>query len=72
MIWCIGICMIALAGLLHLSKGWQLAVGLLLVAGHNLLDGVVLTGESPLFVWEVSWVNPRIRSAIGPTISPTT
>ena len=53
-IWCIGICMIALAGLLHLSRGWQLAVGLLLVAGHNLLDGIVLTGESPFFVpWAI-------------------
>ena len=36
------------------DRPWQLAVGLLLVAGHNLLDGVVLTGESPFFVpWAI-------------------
>jgi len=53
-IWCIGICMIALAGLLYLSRPWQLAVGLLLVAGHNLLDGVVLADGSPFFVpWAI-------------------
>ena len=53
-IWCIGLCMIALAGLLHLSRRWQLAVGLVLVAGHNLLDGIVLSAESPFFVpWAI-------------------
>ena len=32
----------------------QLAVGLMLVAGHNLLDGVAVTAESPFFVpWAV-------------------
>ena len=53
-IWCIGICMMALAGLLHLGRRWQFVAGLLLVAGHNLLDGVVLTDESPFFVpWAI-------------------
>ena len=53
-IWCIGICMMALAGLLHLGRRWQLVAGLLLVAGHNLLDGVALTDESPFFVpWAI-------------------
>ena len=53
-IWCIGICMIALAGLLHLRRRWQILLGSLLVAGHNLLDGIVLTGESPFFIpWAI-------------------
>ena len=53
-IWCIGICMIALAGLLYLSRRLQVAVGVVLVAGHNLLDGVVLTDASPFFIpWAV-------------------
>ena len=53
-IWCIGICMIALAGLLYLGRRLQVAVGVMLVAGHNLLDGVVLTEASPWFIpWAV-------------------
>ena len=53
-IWCIGICMIALAGLLYLSRRLQVAVGVALIAGHNLLDGIVLTEASPFFVpWAI-------------------
>ncbi len=53
-IWCIGICMIALAGLMMLPRLWQVAIGTLLVAGHNLLDGVVLTEASPFFApWAI-------------------
>ena len=60
--------MIALAGLLHLSRGWQLAVGLLLIAGHNLLDGVVLTGESPFFVtWAILHQRDIIELGAGVT-----
>ena len=67
-IWCIGICMIALAGLLHLSRPWQLAVGALLVAGHNLLDGVVLSTESPFFVpWAVLHQRDIIELGAGVT-----
>ncbi|WP_053845185.1 DUF1624 domain-containing protein [Paracidovorax avenae] len=39
-IWVIGLSMLALALLLWLPRGVLVAVGLLLVAGHNLLDGV--------------------------------
>lgn len=39
-IWAIGISMVALAGLLWLPRLPLIAVGVLLVAGHNLLDGV--------------------------------
>ena len=39
-IWVIGLSMLALALLLWLPRGVLVVVGLLLVAGHNLLDGV--------------------------------
>ena len=49
-IWAIGLCMIILAGLIHLPRTWQIVLGLAIVCGHNLLDGVVLTDTSPFFV----------------------
>lgn len=53
-IWCIGICMIVLAGLLHFKRGWLIVLGVAIVAGHNLLDGVVLGPDSPFFVpWSI-------------------
>jgi uncharacterized membrane protein len=53
-IWCIGICMIALAGLIYLPRLWQAVIGLLIVCGHNLLDPIVLTPESPAFpLWAI-------------------
>ncbi|UZE26506.1 heparan-alpha-glucosaminide N-acetyltransferase domain-containing protein [Pseudomonas sp. B21-056] len=53
-IWCIGICMIVLAALLHIKRSWLVVLGIAIVAGHNLLDGVVLGPESPFFVpWSI-------------------
>ncbi|SDY38390.1 DUF1624 domain-containing protein [Pseudomonas sp. NFIX28] len=53
-IWCIGICMIVLAGLLHFKRSWLIVLGVAIVAGHNLLDNVVLGPESPFFVpWSI-------------------
>lgn len=53
-IWCIGICMIVLAGLLHFKRGWLIVLGVAIVAGHNLLDDVVVGPESPFFVpWSI-------------------
>ncbi|WP_053145161.1 DUF1624 domain-containing protein [Pseudomonas sp. P97.38] len=53
-IWCIGICMIALAVLLHLKRSWLVIIGVAIVAGHNLLDGIVLGPDSPFFVpWSI-------------------
>ena len=46
-IWAIGVCMVCLSGLIFLPKTILLALGLLLVAGHNLLDGVSMSGYSP-------------------------
>ncbi len=72
-IWCIGICMIVLAGLLHLRRAWLVLLGLLIVGGHNLLDGVVLGPESllpwigvillgwSLGPWFASGVEPAVR-----------
>lgn len=46
-IWAIGFCMICLSGLVFLPKITLLVIGLLLVAGHNLLDGIRMEGTSP-------------------------
>ncbi|WP_443019466.1 DUF1624 domain-containing protein [Sphingomonas adhaesiva] len=48
-IWCIGLCMIALAGLRHLPRPALIAVGLALVCLHNLLDPIRLTSDDTLF-----------------------
>jgi uncharacterized membrane protein len=53
-IWAIGLCMIVLAGLIHLPLKWVLALGLGIVCGHNLLDGIRLTPDDPMFVpWAI-------------------
>ncbi len=44
-IWVIGLSMVVLAGLIHLPKKVILIVGLVLVAGHNLLDGIHFEGN---------------------------
>lgn len=45
-IWTLGVCMIVLAGLIHLPKKIILAFCILLIAGHNLLDGVHVAGNT--------------------------
>lgn len=60
-IWAIGLCMVILAALLHLPRRAILALGLAIVCGHNLLDGVVLPPEHPLYV---PWGILHQRSAI--------
>jgi uncharacterized membrane protein len=53
-IWAIGICMVALSALIYLPRAWQVGVGLVIVCGHNLLDGIVLTPQSPWYpIWAV-------------------
>jgi len=44
-IWALGVSMIVLAGLIHLPKKIILLIGVLLVAGHNLLDGIHVDGN---------------------------
>ncbi|MBC7423597.1 MAG: DUF1624 domain-containing protein, partial [Ferruginibacter sp.] len=51
-IWALGISMIVLAGLIHLPKKIILAFSILLIAGHNLLDGIHVEGNTlPAFGW---------------------
>ena len=53
-IWSLGVSMIALAGLVYLPKKLILAVGIILLAGHNLLDNVHVAGKGfSAFIWSV-------------------
>ncbi|WP_156382389.1 DUF1624 domain-containing protein [Acidovorax sp. Leaf160] len=53
-IWVIGLSMLALAGLLWLPRPVLVALGLVIVAGHNLLDGLHFPPGDPLHVpWAV-------------------
>jgi uncharacterized membrane protein len=51
-IWAIGVSMIALSLLVRLDRRIILAVGIILVAGHNLLDTIHVSGKGiPAFLW---------------------
>lgn len=53
-IWAIGWSMVCLAALIHLPRFALATFGLLIVVGHNLLDGIVLSAESPFFeLWSI-------------------
>jgi len=60
-IWCIGICMLALAALMRLPRGALFALGLAIVCGHNLLDGIRL---APGDTWFVPWAMLHQRDLI--------
>ena len=45
-IWALGICMIALAGIIYLPKRLILVLSLAIIAGHNLLDGINAGGNT--------------------------
>ena len=45
-IWAIGLSMIALSFLIFLSRKTLLVIGIIIVTGHNLLDGIVMQGNS--------------------------
>jgi uncharacterized membrane protein len=45
-IWAIGFSMICLSILVYLPKKVLLAIGIILVAGHNLFDGIIMEGNS--------------------------
>ncbi|MEM7185218.1 MAG: heparan-alpha-glucosaminide N-acetyltransferase domain-containing protein [Bacteroidota bacterium] len=49
-IWAIGLCMMVLAVLVYLPKRIILVIGLLLVFGHNLLDGITVQGTDVVSV----------------------
>ena len=48
-IWAIGVCMIALAGLIHLPRAAVAAIGVAIVAGHNLLDPIAFAPDGTGF-----------------------
>ncbi len=51
-IWAFGICMIVLSVLVYLNRQLLLLIGILLIAGHNLLDGVHVPGNGgEAFFW---------------------
>jgi uncharacterized membrane protein len=53
-IWTIGLSMICLAGLIHLPRPAQFALGLAIVCLHNLLDPIRLSADSPFFIpWAI-------------------
>ena len=60
-IWAIGISMICLAGLVHLSKRTIALIGIVMIAGHNALDGVrPETFGSLGWVWNVLHVSQPV------------
>ncbi|MFL5519002.1 MAG: DUF1624 domain-containing protein [Gemmatimonadales bacterium] len=61
-IWAIGASMIALAGLTRLPRPAVAGVGLLLVAGHNLLDGI---SPESLGRWAPLWMVLHVRGQLG-------
>ena len=53
-IWAIGFCMIVLGVLIHLPKKILLALGILILLGHNTLDSISFSEENPLsIVWKM-------------------
>jgi uncharacterized membrane protein len=59
-IWALGISMIVLSALIHLPFKLILAIGLIILFGHNLLDGISIDGNSPkAFAWAVIHVSRR-------------
>jgi uncharacterized membrane protein len=53
-IWAIGISMIALSAMIYLERKYILLLAVLLIVGHNLLDGVHVAGNGiASFVWSV-------------------
>lgn len=71
-IWAIGVCMIVMAALIHLPRKAQIVLGLAIVCGHNLLDGIRLDASSP---WFAPWALLHQRDVIelgGGMIAKTT
>lgn len=65
-IWVLGLSMICLPALIFLPWKWILGIGLLMVFGHNLLDGVHFnTNDFPGFLWGA--IHERKVFALGAT-----
>lgn len=53
-IWAIGIAMIVLAGLIHVKPKYIISICLIIIFGHNLLDGIHFTGNNlSAFGWAI-------------------
>jgi len=63
-IWAIGVSMICLAGLVHLSKKTIATIGIIMIVGHNALDGVSPEVFGPLaIVWRTLHISEAIQIA---------
>lgn len=71
-IWAIGLSMVALAMLVRLPRAALVIIGVLIIAGHNLLDGLHFTQASAVYVpWAIlhdrGWLEPwdgiRLRTS---------
>jgi uncharacterized membrane protein len=71
-IWAIGLSMVALALLVRLPRWALVVMGVVIIAGHNLLDGVHYAKESAMYVpwailhdrgWLVPWDGLRLRTS---------
>jgi uncharacterized membrane protein len=60
-IWVIGVSMIVLAGLVHLPLGAVAAVGIAMIAGHNLLDGIA---PESLGRWGPLWILLHVQAPL--------
>lgn len=71
-IWAIGLSMVALAILVRLPRPALVVIGVVIIAGHNLLDALHFTQESAMYVpwailhdrgWLVPWDGLRLRTS---------
>ncbi|MET0610539.1 MAG: DUF1624 domain-containing protein [Pseudomonas caspiana] len=71
-IWAIGLSMVALAILVRLPRPALVVIGVVIIAGHNLLDTLHFTQESAMYVpwailhdrgWLVPWDGLRLRTS---------
>ncbi len=69
-IWAIGLSMIVLSALVYLPKKVLLVIGLILVTGHNLLDGIEMQGNSiKSILWYILHQRTRVFFDSGQVIS---
>lgn len=71
-IWCIGVCMIVMAALIRLPHAALVAIGLIILCGHNLLDPIRFEPGDPLFIpWAMLHQRDTIVLPIGLTLKTT-
>ena len=64
-IWAIGFSMICLSFLIYLPKKIILAIGIIIIVGHNLLDGIIMQGNSlEAIIWYLLHQNNTV--VLGP------